>query len=151
MDSVGGFSERYFSSMDYDLWLRILAHTSAIVRVPEVMAYYRWHGTGQISATRWKQVMDAVQIRRDFAKDNPDMVQHLSKKALGELIDGQLLTAAYRTYWKRDLGNAQKLFRAAFTSRAWQAKDLKYLLPALLPAKVFRSIVKFASSAHDAV
>ena len=151
LESVGGFSERYFSSMDYDLWLRILAHTSAIVRVPEVMAYYRWHGSGQISATRWKQVMDAVQVRRDFVRDNPRMVKHLPKEALDKLVDGQLLSAAYRTFWNRDLGNAQKLFRAAFTTRAWHVRDLKYLLPALLPARVFRGIVKMAGAAHDTV
>lgn len=144
LDAVEGFSERLFSSMDYDLWLRVLAHTSNIVRVPEVMAYYRWHGQGQISTTRWKQVLDAVQVRRDFITHHPDMVKHLSSEALYQLVDGQLLHEAYRTYWSRDLLNAQKLFRAAFARRAWHAKDLKYLLPALLPSRLFKGIVNLA-------
>lgn len=148
LDAVEGFSERLFSSMDYDLWLRILAHTSNIVRVSEVLAYYRWHGDGQISADRWKQVLDALQIKRDFITQHPDMVKHLSSESLYTLTDGQLLSEAYRTYWSRDLENAQKLFRAAFTRRAWQAKDLKYVLPALLPSRMFQGIVGLASTSR---
>lgn len=148
LDAVQGFSERLFSSMDYDLWLRILAHTSNIVRVPEVLAYYRWHGKGQISATRWKQVLDAVQVRRDFVARYPNMVKQLSSETLFQLVDGQLLKEAYRTYWSRDLVNAQKLFRAAFSRRAWQAKDIKYLLPALLPYRLFKGIVDLAGASR---
>jgi glycosyltransferase involved in cell wall biosynthesis len=148
MDAVEGFSERFFSSMDYDLWLRLLAHTGNIVRVPEVLAYYRWHGQGQISATRWKQVLDAVQVRRDFVSRYPDMVAHLSPQTLYQLVDGRLLKEAYRTYWSRDLVNAQQLFRAAFTRRAWRFKDLKYVLPALLPSRVFQGIVGLAGTSR---
>jgi glycosyltransferase involved in cell wall biosynthesis len=148
LNAVEGFSERHFSSMDYDLWLRILGHTSNIVRVPEVLAYYRWHGDGQISASKWKQVLDAVQVRRDFVTHYPDMVKHLSSETLYQLVDGQLLSEAYRTYWSRDLVNAQKLFRAAFARRAWRAKDLKYLLPALLPSRLFQGIVGLASTSR---
>jgi glycosyltransferase involved in cell wall biosynthesis len=148
LDAVEGFSERLFSSMDYDLWLRILAHTSNIVRVPEVLAYYRWHGNGQISATRWRQVLDAVQVRRDFVTCYPDMVKHLPSETLCQLVDGQLLNEAYRSYWSRDLVNAQKLFRAAFARRAWHVKDLKYLLPALLPSRLFQGIVGLASTSR---
>jgi glycosyltransferase involved in cell wall biosynthesis len=148
LDAVEGFSERLFSSMDYDLWLRILAHTSNIVLVPEVLAYYRWHGQGQISTTRWKQVLDAVQVRRDFITRHPDMIKHLSSETLYQLVDGQLLREAYRTYWSRDLVTAQKLFRAAFARRAWHVKDLKYLLPALLPSRLFQGIVGLASTSR---
>ncbi|MDH3947323.1 MAG: glycosyltransferase family 2 protein [Gammaproteobacteria bacterium] len=141
IEAVGGFSERHFSSLDYDLWLRILAHTTNILRVPEVMAFYRWHGSDQISSTKWRQVLDAVQVRRDFVTRFPEMVAHLSSEKINELIYGQLLNEAYRSYWKRDLANAQKLFRAAFTARIWHAKDLKYLLPAILPTRLFQGLV----------
>ena len=144
VDAVEGFSERLFSSMDYDLWLRVLAHTGNLVRVPEVLAFYRWHDKGQISSTRWKQVLDAVQVRRDFVDACPEKVRHLPAETLQELVDGQLLREAYRTYWSRDLANAQPLFRAAFARRAWQARDLKYLLPALLPARLFQGLVGLA-------
>ena len=148
LEAVDGFSERLFSSMDYDLWLRILAHTRNMVRVPEVLAFYRWHDKGQISATRWKQVLDAVQVRRDFVAHYPNMIKHLPPDRLHQLIDGQLLHEAYRSFWNRDLINAQKLFRAAFSRRAWQVKDLRYVLPALLPSKLFRGVVRLASTSR---
>jgi len=150
LDAVQGFSERCFSSMDYDIWLRILAHTRNIVRVPEVLAYYRWHGSGQISATKWKQVMDAVQVRHDFVTQYPDMVNHLSSETLNELVDGQLLKEAYRAYWRRDLVNAQRLFRAALARHAWHLKDLKYILPALLPSKLFQGLVGLSDESQGA-
>jgi glycosyltransferase involved in cell wall biosynthesis len=60
VDRLGGFSERRYSSMDYDFWLRALALTRRIKRVPEVLAFYRWHHRGQISAVKWRQVLDAL-------------------------------------------------------------------------------------------
>mgnify|MGYP000903401221 FL=1 len=144
IDAVGGFSERCFSAMDYDLWLRLYAHTQKIVRVPEVMAFYRWHSGGQISKTRWKQVLDALQVRRDFIAAHPDRVSHIPVAKLADLTQGYLRREAYRAYWRRDLGDAQALFRAAWSEGAWQASDLKYILPAALPAPLFRHIVRLA-------
>jgi glycosyltransferase involved in cell wall biosynthesis len=142
LDAVHGFSERCFSAMDYDLWLRILAHTQKIARVPEVLAFYRWHGTGQISANKWRQVLDALRVRQDFVQANPDKISHLSQAALYELVQGQILLEAYRAYWRRDLANAQKLLRAAFFRRAFAIKDLKYIVPALLPTNVLGGIIR---------
>jgi glycosyltransferase involved in cell wall biosynthesis len=139
--AVRGFSERCFSSMDYDLWLRLYAHTQKIVRVSEVMAFYRWHDKGQISKTKWKQVLDALQVRRDFVTHHPERVAHLPRDKVIELSDGFLLREAYRTYWQRNLTDAQKLFRRAFLQGLWKVGDLKYLLPALLPGALFHWLV----------
>ena len=141
IDAVKGFSERRFSAMDYDLWLRLYAHTQKLARVPEVMAFYRWHDKGQISKTKWKQVLDALQVRCDFVALHPECVAHLPEKKVRELSDGFLLREAYRAYWKRVLIDAQKLFRRAFIQGLWKAGDLKYLLPALLPGALFQWLV----------
>lgn len=141
IDAVEGFSERCFSAMDYDLWLRLYAHTRKLVRVPEVLAFYRWHDKGQISKTKWKQVLDALQVRRDFVAHYPERVAHLSEKKVIELSDGFLLREAYRAYWQRNLFDAQKLFRGAFIQGLWKVDDLKYLLPALLPGALFQWLV----------
>jgi glycosyltransferase involved in cell wall biosynthesis len=146
IDAVKGFSERCFSSMDYDLWLQLYAYTQKLVRVPEVMAYYRWHDKGQISKTKWKQVLDALQVRRDFVAQHPERVVHLSENIVLELTDGFLLREAYSAYWKRDLYDAQKLFRCAFMQGVWNVADLKYLLPALLPGSLFQWMI--SSSDH---
>ena len=141
IDAIKGFSERRFSAMDYDLWLRLYGHTQKLVRVPEVMAFYRWHDKGQISKTKWKQVLDALQVRRDFVAHHSAQVAHLPKDSIIELSDGYLLREAYRAFWLRNLMDAQKLFRHAFMQGVWKAGDLKYLLPALLPVACFQWIV----------
>lgn len=141
IDAVKGFSVRCFSSMDYDLWLRLFAHDQRLVRVPEVLAFYRWHDHGQISKTKWKQVLDARTVRQDFIEQNPALVAGLEATALQRLVDEPLLKEAYRAYWKRDLVSARRLFRKAFAHRAWRAADLKYLLPTLLPEKLYQSII----------
>jgi glycosyltransferase involved in cell wall biosynthesis len=141
LDAVKGFSERCFSAMDYDLWLRLYAHTQKLVRVPEVLAFYRWHDKGQISKTKWKQVLDALQVRRDFVAHHPERIAHLSERKVLELSDGFLLREAYRAYWQRNLFDAQKLFRRAFIQGLWKVADLKYLLPALLPGALFQWLV----------
>lgn len=142
IDAVRGFSERRFSAMDYDLWLRLYGHTQKLVRVPEVMAFYRWHDNGQISKTRWKQVLNALEVRRDFVANYPERVAHLSAKKVRELTDEVLLREAYRAYWQRSLVDAQKLFRHAFMRRVWGGHDLKYLIPALLPGALFQWLVR---------
>lgn len=144
VDAVRGFSERRFSSMDYDLWLRIYAHTQRLVRVPEVLAFYRWHGKGQISRRKWQQVMDALRVRLDFVDGNRDKVGHLSAERLHDLTKGHVLKEAYRAYWKRDLYNAQILFRHAFALGVWRAGDLKYILPSWLPESMFQFLVAFS-------
>jgi cellulose synthase/poly-beta-1,6-N-acetylglucosamine synthase-like glycosyltransferase len=140
IEAVGGFSERMFTSMDYDLWIRLIAHTRRIVRVPEVMAFYHWRG-GQISSDRSRQVLDAVQVRRDFVKSNPALLANVPKASLIELIDGQLGARAYEALWRRQLRTAQKLFRAYFSSMQWKLKDLPYVLCSLLPSGVFDWVV----------
>lgn len=144
IDAVKGFSERCFSAMDFDLWLRLYAHTQKLVRVPEVMAFYRWHDQGQISKTKWKQVLDAWQVRRDFVRDNPSLVASIDPIKLKQLVDGAVLNAAYQAYWKRDLGSAHRLFYTALVNNIWRWGDLKYLLPSLLPLRLYHALIRFA-------
>lgn len=144
IDAVKGFSERCFSAMDFDLWLRLYAHTQKLVRVPEVMAFYRWHDKGQISKTKWKQVLDAWQVRRDFVRDNPSLVASIDPIKLKQLVDGAVLNAAYQAYWKRDLGSAHRLFYTALVNSIWRWGDLKYLLPSLLPLRLYQALIRFA-------
>ncbi len=141
IDAVGGFSTRCFSSMDYDLWLRIAATTRDWVRVPEVLAYYRWHDRGQISAVKWRQVLEARRVRRDFVAAHGDLVGHLGADELRRLLDEPLRDQAYQALWRRDLASARRLFRAALRHGAWETADLKYLLPSLLPGPLFETLV----------
>jgi GT2 family glycosyltransferase len=142
VEQVGGFSERRFASMDYDFWLRALAETRRIKRVPEVLAFYRWHQLGQVSAVKWRQVLDALDAQQDFIRHNPSLVAHLSAERLRDLTEGQVLRQAYRAFWKRDLVSARKLFRHAAAKGTYRLGDLRYILSAFLPMPMYRGLIK---------
>lgn len=144
VDSLGGFSERRFASMDYDFWLRVLGLSRSIVRVPEVLAFYRWHGSGQISAVKWRQVLDALDAQQRFIREHPRLVAHLPARRLKDLTEGQVVRQAYRAFWKRDLVSAQKLFRHAATHRAFGMRDLGHVASALLPMALYRGLTRLA-------
>jgi glycosyltransferase involved in cell wall biosynthesis len=143
-ERLGGFSERRFSSMDYDFWLRALALTRNMIRVPVVLAYYRWHGPSQISAVKWRQVLDALAVQQDFVQANPQLVAHLPYHRLRELTEGQVLKQAYRALWKRDVASAHKLFRHVAVARSFGFKELRHVASALLPLPAYRWLVRLA-------
>ncbi len=142
IEAVHGFSTRYFSAMDYDLWLRIAAITRNIIQVPEVLAFYRWHDKGQISSVKWRQVLDSWRVRKDFIEGNPALVDHIGDKRRRELTDGYLASQAYAAFWKRDLDSAQRLFRILLATGSWRPSELKYLLPSFLPYRLYRALIK---------
>jgi glycosyltransferase involved in cell wall biosynthesis len=148
VDRLGGFSERRFASMDYDFWLRALGLTRRIVRVPEVLAFYRWHNAGQISSVKWRQVLDALDAQQHFVRQHPELVAHLPPSQLKDLTEGQVLRRAYQAFWKRDLVSAQKLFRHAAVSGAYGLRDLRHVATALLPLPLYRSLTQLADREH---
>ncbi len=106
--------------MDYDLWLKIAAYTRNWMRVPEVLAFYRWHAGGQISAAKWRQAPNFLEVWRRFVANHPKLYRHLDR-------------AAYQALWQHDLLAAHRLFCWALRQGGWQAKDLKYLIASLRP------------------
>jgi glycosyltransferase involved in cell wall biosynthesis len=140
VDKVGGFSTRCFTAMDYDFWIRLSAITQNIVKVPEVLAFYRWHNNGQISSVKWRQALDAWQVRKDFCSTYPELLSHIPEKKISELVNTPISKQAYDAFWKRDLNSAQKLFRIMLKFNIWQLKDLKYIIPSLFPYFVFKRL-----------
>ena len=138
---IKGFSTHHFSSMDYDFWLRISTVTQNITLVPEVLAYYRWHDKGQISSIKWRQVLDAWSVRKEFISANPELVAHLSTDNIDSLLNAPLSRQAYDAFWRRDLDSAQKLFRTILRKNIWKSRDLKYIALSLLPLTLFKWLV----------
>jgi glycosyltransferase involved in cell wall biosynthesis len=141
IDELRGFSERAPTAMDYDLWLRMLARQPRLVRVPDVLAYRRLCLRGENRIPQWRQVFDAVAVRRDFARHHPERVAHLPPARLNALIYDPLLHEAYRCHWRNDTESARRLFRRAFRKADWKAGDLKHLVASLLPAPLYRNLV----------
>jgi len=147
IERVGGFSERYFSSMDYDLWLRICAETQNIVRVPEVLAFYRWHSE-QISSRSAVQAINSWRVRRDFVRRYGELVAHIEPRELRRLTAEPLLRKGYAAYWRGNLATSRTLFRQALWAGGWEWRELKHLLPSLLPEGVHRGLLALRCSAH---
>lgn len=143
IDEAGGFQTHLPTCMDYDFWLRIgMAHQ--IVQVPEVMAFYRHHKEGQIISKQWRQAENSWIVKRDFVHKHPDLVDQFSSDKIRSLIDGGLLRRGYDNYWQRDLVSARRIFRLALRAGGWGLKDLRYLLPALLPERLYLTLIGLA-------
>jgi len=150
VDELRGFSERAPTAMDFDLWLRMLARQPRLVRVPEVLAFHRAHATSRSRIPRWRQVFDAVTVRRDFVRHHPELVAHHSPARLHALIHDPLLQEAYRCHWRNDTESARRLFRRAFRKSNWKAGDLKHLVASLLPARLYRNLVDLVTRRRSA-
>ena len=144
-DEVGGFDEDLGTCMDYDLWLRV-AVSRRIKRVAKVMAFYRHHGEGQITSQQWRQARNTWLVKRKFVRQNPAVAQGLGPDRIKELIDGGLLRRGYDAYWRRDLRSARKIFRMSLRAGGWKWGDLKYLLPALLPERLYLTLIAKADA-----
>ncbi len=150
VDELRGFSERAPTAMDYDLWLRMLARQPKLVCVPEVLAFYRRYPRGSAHIPRWRQVFDAVAVRRDFARNHPELVARFTPAHLSELIYDPLLREAYRCHWRNDTESARRLFRRALRKANWKASDLKHLIASLLPAPLYRNLVDLVTRRRSA-
>ncbi len=139
--AINGFDEQWTSCMDYNLWLRI-ASFNKVVLVPNVLAYYHHHSGEQITKNRIRIAINHWRIQLQFLEDFPDIAQSLGVKKIREITDGGGLHRAYISYWDRDLKASHTLFSKVFWRRSFQLKDLKYLLPALLPFKLYQSLIR---------
>lgn len=134
--SIGGFSERHRRSMDYDFWLRTLGAGARYRLVPEVMAFYRWDGQGQMSDATAAQGLTALEIREMFMSEFPALVAHLPVKAKKELLCKQIRKKAYALYWAGETENARSLFLALMKRRIFFLKDFSYACICFLPEQV---------------
>jgi glycosyltransferase involved in cell wall biosynthesis len=150
IDDLRGFSERAPSAMDLDLWLRLLARQPRLAQVPEVLAYRRQHPHADARIPHWRQVLDDVAVRRDFAQHRPDLVARFTAAHLNELLYNPLLREAYLCHWRNDTESARRLFRRAFRKADWKADDLKHLVASLLPAPLYRNLVDLVTRRRSA-
>jgi glycosyltransferase involved in cell wall biosynthesis len=149
IDTLRGFSERLPTAMDYDLWLRMLATHPVVVRVPEVLSFYRHYPRGDAHIPRWRQVLDAIAVRETFVRHHPAHIAHLSRAERDARVYGSLLPEAYRCHWRRDTDSSRRLFRRAFRKSDWKARDAKYILASFLPAPVFKSLIRLVDSRRN--
>jgi len=140
----GGFDERLSHAEDYALWLRVAAF-GRIVLVPEVMAFYNFHGGSQATSNRGKVAGGQLQVQLEFLKKHPEVVRTMGKENVRRLIYGGLLEEGFTCYWNRDLEAARKIFRMAVKAGYGTMREWKYLLPAFLPFPAHKWLIRLLS------
>jgi glycosyltransferase involved in cell wall biosynthesis len=141
INSIGGFRTDLSTSLDFDMWLRLAAFNK-IILVPEALAFYYFHGEGQISSQPWKQAINGWRIKRSFLSAHSSVIADIGKKRISELVDRGLLQRGFFYYWRRDLDTSQKIFRKCLAAGGWRWGELIYLLPALLPGRLYRYLMR---------
>lgn len=136
---AGLFDPELQSCEDFALWLRT-AIPHPIVRVPEVLAYYRHHGNQMIS-NRSRIALSHFNVQCAYLIDHPEIADTFTPDTLSALTKGELLMRGYACYWQRDLPAARKIFRAVMKQGYGTLADWKYMLPAWLPESWHRGLI----------
>lgn len=141
IDKAGFFDERFLTSEDFLLWMKI-AIENPIVRVPRVLAYYHHYGEGgQATDDKEKTAINHWLAQGAFIDENPDFVNRLGHDKIRHLMYGELLNRAYGCYWKRDIKAARSIFKAVMKGRYGSLSDWKYMLPSFLPYRLHMKLI----------
>lgn len=130
--ATNGFDPTLTNAEDYALWLNV-ATTAPIVRVPEVLAFYHFHGGAQASADYARAALQHWQAQQQYLARHPAFSDALGAAHVRALTSGELLKRGYACYWQRKLPAARQIFRAVMKQGYGTLTDWKYMLPAWLP------------------
>lgn len=138
---AGGFDTHLKNAEDYALWLQV-ATTARIVRVPEVLAFYHFHSSGQASGSRGRAALQHWQAQQEYLFTHPALRATLGPSRIRTLTLGELLKRGYVCYWQRDLPAARQIFRGVMKHGYGALRDWKYMLPALLPLSWHSALIR---------
>ena len=146
--AAGGFDPRFKTSEDFLLWLKI-AKDQAICRVPEVLAYYHFHGAAQATGDQARVAINHFRAQRAFMDECPLDAAKIPVAQREHSTMGRLVERGLECHWRGDFEAAREIFRAAFALGNRDARHLKYLLPSLLPRPLHRMLVSIANWRHS--
>lgn len=141
IQEIGGFRVDLTTSLDFELWIRLAAENT-LIRVPQTLAFYRFHGGGQISSQPWRQAINGWLIKKRFLKEHKDLARALPKARIVELVDRTLFLKGMDAYWRGDFTASWHIFRQAMRTLGWKGSDFKYLVLALLPKQTYVKLVR---------
>lgn len=125
---------------DFALWIRT-APFARLVRVPEVLAFYRFH-EGQMTRNRALVALSHFRVQMEYLAQHPDIAARFDAAELQRMTVGELAQRGFVAYWANDLAATHEIFRAALR-HGYRAPDkLKYLLPTLLPRSAYVRLVQ---------
>lgn len=146
---AGLFNPVLKSCEDFALWIRV-APQNILALVPEVLAFYRFHGN-QMSAHRSMIALSHYEVQRIFLLERPEVTRQLGKEKVLAITLGELLKRGYISYWKRDLHAARAIFRKVMISGYGSMKDWRYMLPSLLPLPLHRWLIRLLEKRHPKI
>lgn len=138
--ATGGFNPSLQNAEDYALWLE-MAGTSPIVRVPEVLAFYHFHGKTQASSNRARAALHLLSAKKHYLAQHPQFSSRLSRTRRRELLYTDLLRAGYECYWNDELPAARSIFKRAIYAGFCRPRDWFYIMPCLLPEGIHRYLI----------
>ncbi len=141
IEHAGGFDERFRTSEDYGLWLKVAIYNK-ITRVSEVLAFYNHHDGTQATKDKEITARNHWLVQREFLSQHPNIAKQLGCKRIRELTHGELLKQGYICYWDRNLEAARAIFRMTMKTGYGSLKDWKYMLPSLLPYSLHVELLK---------
>jgi glycosyltransferase involved in cell wall biosynthesis len=140
VDVSGGFDERFPTSEDHALWLRV-ACFSPIIRVPEVLSYYHFHSGTHATENKLRLARNQWFVQKEFLKEHPEIANKLGRKTIRRLTTGELLKSGFTCYWKRDIQAAHAIFRMVMKNLYGTPKEWKYMIFALLPLELYQRLI----------
>lgn len=138
--AVNGFDLALKNAEDYALWLRV-ATAAPIVRVPEVLAFYHFHGTGQASGDRARAALQHWQAQQKYLATHPAFGATLGASRIRVLTTGELLKRGYACYWQRDLPAARQIFRTVMKQGYGRPSDWARMSLSWLPESWHRFLI----------
>ena len=139
--AAGGFDRALKNAEDYAMWLTIAADRP-IVRVPEVLSFYHFHGGTQASSQRAQAALQFLQAQSAYLAKHAAFAQSLGGARVRTLTLGPLLRRGYECYWADDLIQARPIFRKVMQCRYGRVSDWRHMLPAMLPLAWHRALVE---------
>lgn len=145
--NAGGFDRSLPNCEDYALWLN-LATKAAIVRVPQVLAYYHFHSQEAQKSRKFvaRRALAHLRAQTLFIEANPELVAGTAPERMRDLTYGELQRRGFECYWARDLPAARTIFRAVMKGRYGTFGDWKHMVPSLLPLRIHEHLVQWLDS-----
>lgn len=146
LEHVNKFDAKWRYCEDFAFWIRAATKFN-LGLVPRVLAYYRHHGSTQLSQSLFNMACSHLAVQNEFLAENPEIKDRLGRKTVRRLTYGRLLKKGYELYWQRDLINSRKIFRIVMAHLYGNLNDWKYMLPAILPLSYHEKLI--AKFEHD--
>ncbi|HUW28695.1 MAG TPA: glycosyltransferase [Sulfuriferula sp.] len=140
VEALGGFDSRWSTCEDFAFWIRA-ATLHRLVRVAEVLAFYRHHDGVQMTKKRAVIARNHWLVQREFLAQHSEIANLLGRNRIRSITHGELLKRGYACYWDRDLRSARAIFRTVMASGYGTPSDWKYMLPALLPLPIHQALI----------